>query len=147
MRLVFTLFAILLFAAQSAAPQTRAQGCYQFDRPLGHSYAGHLERDLPAWYMVELRDSGVVARPGLSRHHQEMFARRSSWTMSNDSVFFTTSTGLVGWKVTLVRADSVFVGRALYLTDVIVPGEGPLYVDVRARRVECPVRTDVPTPK
>ena len=136
LRSVAACFAILLFVVQSAAAQNPV-GCYIFNRPLGHSARGHLERHDPSWSLLQLRDSGTVARPGLQKRHQEMFSRRSSWTTSGDSIFIITSTGLVGWNITLVPHDGAFAGRALYLTDVVVQGEEPLYFQVHARKVEC----------
>ncbi len=135
-RSCIAVLAFLLFLPGPSSGQT-PQGCYFFDRPLGHSASGNLERHDSAWSFLQLRDSGVVARPRLSKRHQEMFSRRSSWRASGDSLLILTSTGLVGWNITLFPAAEGFAGRALYLTDVVVRGAEPLYVPVRARRVGC----------
>jgi hypothetical protein len=117
---------------------TPPQGCYRFDRPLGHSATGDLERHDSTWYTVELRDSGVVARPDLkSPYWRKTYSYSSSWRVSGDTLFVVVSTGLVGWNIALLPENDHFAGRARYLTDVRTKGEEPLFVRVRAWRTTC----------
>jgi hypothetical protein len=47
-------------------------------------------------------------------------------------------TGLVGWDLTILAEGDLYVGRARYLTDVVVADAEPLRVRVRAAREACP---------
>jgi hypothetical protein len=116
----------------------QAEGCYRFDRPLGHSASGDLERTDSTWYSVELREGGAIVRPRLqSAYWRDQYARNSSWRASGDTLFVRVSTGLVGWDLTLAPEGSEYVGLARYLTDAIDIGAEPLFVPVRSVRETC----------
>lgn len=74
----------------NVGPQPGVAGCYRFDRPLGRSGTGELERALPAWYAVELRTGGSVGRPYLARPTERaLWERARSWHERGDTVFAT----------------------------------------------------------
>jgi hypothetical protein len=112
-------------------------GCYRFDRPLGHSATGELERADSTWYSLRLLPKGAVARPELaSPYWRELYARRSTWTLSHDTLFVRVLTGLVGWDLVLTPRDSGYAGVAQYLSDAV--GGSPYTTPVRAKRKACP---------
>ena len=122
----------------TAPPPTQVEGCYRFDRPLGHSASGDLERSDSTWYLVELRENGIVVRPRLeSRYWRDQYARMSSWRTSGDTLAVVVSTGLVGWDLALTGESDEYVGQARYITDALVIGADPLIVSIRGRREAC----------
>jgi hypothetical protein len=124
----------------SVGQQSVVAGCYRFDRPLGPSGTGDLERAMPAWYAVELREGGGVGRPQLARRSERaQWERASSWRQRGDTVFLRVFTGLQGWDVTLTPAAGGFAGEARYLSDALAVGWEPPRYPVRATREQCPV--------
>jgi hypothetical protein len=122
----------------SLRPAVLAEGCYRFDRPLGHSASGNLERADSTWYSLELREAGAVVRPHLQNAYwRDQYARNSSWRAAGDTLFIRVSTGLVGWDLALALEGGQYVGRARYLTDAIDVGAEPLFVPVRGVREVC----------
>ena len=139
---IFILAAMTLISSgrtSSAPAQIEFQGCYIFDRPLGSSASGDLERSDSTWYSLELRDHGIVARPRLhSSYWRREYMRSSSWRSTGDTVHIVVSTGLVGWRIWLVSNEDVFSGVARYVTDVRAAEYIPPRVEVRARKEGCP---------
>lgn len=137
---------LLVVSAQSASfgagyppPAAKPVGCYRFDRPLGHSATGDLERGDSSWYRLQLQPAGAVARPWLSSSYwREQYANRSSWRTSGETLFVRVFTGLVGWDLTPRPAAERYAGSARYLSDAIVIGAEPLRVRVQAVREACP---------
>ena len=68
---------------------------------------------------------------------RELYADRSAWHTSGDTLFLRVLTGLVGWDLTLLPVADRYVGSAHYLTDAIAVGAGPLILPVRATREAC----------
>ena len=123
-----------VLGAQAAEPT----GCYRFDRPLGHSATGALERSDSSWYRLQLQPAGKVTRPALSSSSmRELYADRSAWHTRGDTLFLRVFTGLVGWDLTLLPEADRYVGSARYLTDAIAVGAGPLILPFRATREAC----------
>lgn len=142
--------------AASAQP-AHGQRCYRADRPLGTSAGSAVGRGVPGAVgrqigedsaslstltTFRLLPDGRVARPDVA--FQRVWTRSSKWASSGDTLHVTLSTGLSGWALLLVHAagggDSVYVGTARYLTDVIVadtaawkPPQHPVHV----RREPC----------
>lgn len=123
----------------AAQPVKDPVGCYRFNRPMGHSAAGHLERATPGWWTLELQPAGRAWRPHLTVAEQRMWIRGSSWRRLGDTVRVLLSTGLVGWDIALtpIREDTLS-GTARYLTDGIVVGSEPLRIPVVAVKEHCP---------
>ena len=141
--LVGLLFLATACAAARRAPPVRASaegpvGCYRFDRPLGSSATGDLERADSAAYTLELRPGGAVARPGpASATWRRLYARNSAWRQRGDTLLARVFTGLVGWDLALVPDRGGFAGVAQYLSDAVATGWTPPRVTVRARREAC----------
>jgi hypothetical protein len=138
-RFLVWLLALNSMAASVPLPNSvETAGCYRFDRPLGHSASGDLERSDSTWYLMELRENGSVIRPRLeARYWRDQYARNSSWRVVGDTLRILVTTGLVGWDLTLISASGEYVGAAQYLTDAIDPGAEPLFVTVRGVRGPC----------
>jgi len=125
-----------MFPGQTLGPV----GCYRFDRPLGHSATGALERADSTWYSLRLLPAGAVARPELaSPYWRDLYSRRSAWRLSHDTLFVRVFTGLVGWDLVLMPRDSGYGGVARYLSDAL--GGPPVTAAVHARREACAVPT------
>lgn len=123
----------------AAQPVKDPVGCYRFNRPMGHSAAGHLERSTPGWWTLELQPEGQAWRPNLTAAEQRMWIRGSSWSRTGDTVWVRLSTGLVGWDIALTPiSGDTLGGMARYLTDAIVVGSEPLRVPVVAVKEHCP---------
>lgn len=112
--------------------------CFRFDRPMGASASGALERSDSTWQFVQLGDSGIVRRPLRPRRERKAWLRKHQWSVNKDTVRFRVSDGLVGWNVSMWRNGNSFTGIAGYLTDVIARGWETPRVTVHAVEVECP---------
>jgi hypothetical protein len=135
---IFAALTLPSSAILTNAPAVQFEGCYIFDRPLGSSASGNLERSDSAWYSLELRENGVIARPQLQNSFwRQRYARSSSWRTTADTLHIVVSTGLVGWRIWLVRENGELRGVAGYLTDVVAADYVPPRVPVRARKVTC----------
>lgn len=154
-----TLGAALLTAMCLAASAQPAPGqhCYRADRPLGTSAGSAVGRGVPGAVgrqigedsaslstltTFRLLPDGRVARPDAAL--QRAWTGSSKWASSGDTLHVTLSTGLSGWALRLVHdvggGDSVYVGTARYLTDVIVADTAawkPPQHPVRVRREPC----------
>lgn len=121
-------------------PQSTAVGCYRFDRPLGPSAAGDMERADSAWYSVHLQADGGIGRPQLVRaSERKPWESRSAWRRQGDTVIARIFTGLVGWEVTLTPVGGDYAGEAHYLTDARAVGWEPPRYPVRAKREACTI--------
>jgi len=130
-------FCVLLAGAGAAPPaaQTPA-GCYHFDRPLGSSASGALERDDSTFYTLELLPDSTVSLPALqSSYWRAQYAHASRWRIQGDTLVVRISTGLVGWDLALVPRERRWVGTARYLSDAI--GGPPIVVPVHAAAESC----------
>jgi hypothetical protein len=133
---VFAVAGILFAAASSMSAQPdHVTGCYRFDRPLGSSATGALERNDSTWYMLRLLPNAKLSRPALASPWREQYVARSSWWMDGDTLRIRITTGLVGWDLALVARKSHWVGRAHYLSDAI--GGPPFVVPVDAVAEPC----------
>ncbi|MEP6831861.1 MAG: hypothetical protein ABJB74_00645 [Gemmatimonas sp.] len=159
---VFGILAHLCFpgpSALQAAPahamqQTSIIGCYRADRPLGTAASadgvpGAIGREigeqgdaLLALATFQLLANGRVDRRGTVA--QSWWARGSHWELARDTLHVTLSTRTSGWALHLRRSpaagDSVYVGVAHYLSDVVVKDTTawkPPRVLVRVRRETC----------
>lgn len=150
-------FALMLVAAkvksaESAAAQSASRsGCYRADRSLGTSAStdgvrgsirarlGEADPALRTLATFRLLEEGRVDRPGAVM--REWWARGSRWSVTGDTLNVRLSTGTSGWNLRLVptpgAGDSVYVGNAGYLTDVIVKDWRPPEVSVRVTRELC----------
>jgi hypothetical protein len=90
------------------------------------------------WYVLQLADSGRVARPLFPKRQRDQWTGLSRWTTKGDTLLIRVSDGLVGWDIALRRRDDEFAGVANYLTDVRVEGRVPPRKEVRAAPIECP---------
>jgi hypothetical protein len=143
-------------AAQSAS----VEGCYRADRPLGTSAASAYGREVPGdvgrrigedsvglgrLTTFRLLPGGHVGRPGTAM--SKWWALGSKWVAVGDTLRVTLSTRTSGWALWLVQApaggDSVYVGAARYLTDVVVKDTAwhASEVAIRVRREHCPPGT------
>ena len=114
------------------------QGCYRFDRPLGASATGELERNDSSSHDLQLADSGVARSQLSTDSPRERGLRRSGWREERDTLYVRLFNGLVGWDLTLI-ADSIGLhGVAGYLTDVVVKDWVQPQYPVRGRRRPCP---------
>ena len=130
-------------------------GCYRADRPLGTSAsadgvpgaigerigeAGPLLRMLATFRLLE---SGRVDRPGTVM--RDRWRGGSHWVAAHDTLNVRLSTRTSGWDLRLVPVsdgDTVYIGEARYLSDVIVTDTGPsawrpARVTVRVTREPC----------
>jgi hypothetical protein len=143
MRRRLAILTLLLVGSMGPGSDLHAQaadltGCYTFDRPLGSSATGDVERGDSSWYRLKLEPAGKVARPGLVRTSwRDQYAHFSTWHSSGDTLFIRVSTGLVGWDLTLLPDANRYVGRGRYLSDAFVVGAEPLHVRVQATREVC----------
>jgi hypothetical protein len=112
--------------------------CLRFHEPLGYSASGALEQGDAKWYVLQLADSGMVARPLFAKRERKQWASRSQWTTNGDTLLVRVSDGLVGWDLSLRRGRNGFQGVATYLTDVRVTGALPLRRIVHASKITCP---------
>ena len=112
--------------------------CLRFKQPLGYSASGARERGNAMWYVLQLADSGRIARPLFPKRQREQWTDLSRWTIKGDTLLIRVSDGLAGWNMALQRRQDEFVGVATYLTDVRVAGWVPPQKDVRAAPIECP---------
>ncbi|MCR4341401.1 MAG: hypothetical protein NUW01_16105, partial [Gemmatimonadaceae bacterium] len=125
----------------AAQPVKDPLGCYRFNRPMGHSAAGHLERSNVGWWTLELQPEGRARRPHLTAAQQRLWTR-SGWSRLADTIRVRLSTGLVGWDIALAPiSGDTLSGIARYLTDVIVEGWEPPRYPVVAVREACPLTT------
>ena len=136
--IVAAAFALTAVSRLSQAQIPRTPGCYRFDRPLGGSASGAVERADSTWQFIQLSDSGIVRRPLRPRREREARLRKHQWSVSKDTVRFRVSDGLVGWDVSMWRSGSAFTGIASYLTDVITSEWKPPRVTVHAVQIACP---------
>ena len=129
-------------------------GCYRADRPLGTAASidgvpgtvgreiGEQGEALKILATFRLLAGGAVDRPGT--FGRSSWQRGSRWTVTRDTLLVTLSTRTSGWALHLVRAsavsDSLYVGNARYLSDVVVKDTSawkPPVVTVRVRREIC----------
>jgi hypothetical protein len=115
-----------------------APQCLLFEKPLGYSASGALEKGDTTWYVLQLDDNGTVTRPLFPKRQGEKWAHRSRWTAKAFTLQILVFDGLVGWDITLSRVRGRFSGVATYLTDVSVAGWVPPRVDVSAIEIKCP---------
>lgn len=137
----YLIASLLLFAPVSIRTilaTTQASACYHFAEPLGYSATGKLELGDSAWYVIELRANGAVARPLFRDARQrDRWTERSTWRQTGDTLHIRVFDGLVGWDVTMRPESSVtYVGSAEYLSDVRGP-DAPPRVSIHARKVAC----------
>ena len=128
-----------VFACHARAPESAQTplGCYRFDRPVSYSASGERERADSAWYVIELLAEGAVSRPYLDSRRQAMFAARSAWSLSGDTLRLRVFDGLVGWDMALVPDQGSYHGRARYLSDARAVGYEPPTADFTAHRALC----------
>lgn len=137
--IVIVVLGLVAMSRLSQAQSAEAR-CFRFDRPLGESASGALERSDSTWQFVQLGDSGIVRRPLRPRREREAWLRKHQWSVSRDTVRFRVGDGLVGWDVSMWRTGNSFTGIARYLTDVIAKGWEPPRVKVHALGIKCPPR-------
>lgn len=144
MRSASYVLALVAAASSIAASYGGAWGrvsdgeCIRFREPLGYSATGAREQGDAKWYVLQLADSGMVARPLFPKRERKQWAYRSRWTANGDTLLVRVSDGLVGWDISLRRGRNGFQGAATYLTDVHVKGAFPLRKVVHATTVKCP---------
>jgi hypothetical protein len=131
--------ASVTLACHSQAPEPAASpvGCYRFDRPVSYSAAGDRERGDSAWYIIALLPDGAVSRPYFESGQGGMYAARSVWRRSGDTLGLRVFDGLVGWDMTLLPTQSGYSGRGRYLSDARVVGREPLTAEFNAQRTSC----------
>ena len=115
--------------------------CLRFMQPIGYSASGALEKGDTAWYVLQLRDSGKVARPLFPRPQREAWTRSSRWTSTGDTLRIRVSDGLAGWDISMWRARKGFAGVASYLSDARVAGAVAPRMNVEAVEIACPAES------
>lgn len=139
---VFSLFVVaasVVSSSDGVRSHVTNDICLRFTEPLGYSVSGTRERGDAKWYVLQLGDSGVVARPLFPSRERELWPNRSRWTTKGDTLLVRVSDGLVGWDLALRRERDEFQGLATYLTDVYVKGAVRLRREVHASTTTCPV--------
>jgi hypothetical protein len=148
--------ALTPLGGRAVAQSGPLMGCYRADRPLGTAAsATGWESTTPGLETFRLLDGGRVERPGVGRPPglpldvteealQRTWGRGSRWRAEGDTLYVTLSTRTSGWELKLVPApdgpDTVYVGVARYLTDVVVADTAawqPPRVMVRVERETC----------
>lgn len=128
-------------------------GCYRADRPLGTAASaegvsgpigeriGEAGLGLQAQATFQLLEGGRVERPATVL--RRLWATDSRWVAARETLKVRLSTMTAGWSLTLVPevsgSDTIYVGEARYMTDVIVASGDwrPPRVAVRVRREPC----------
>lgn len=138
MRYLIVGLSLLAPVATPLRATAQASACYHFAQPLGYSAMGKLELGDSAWYVIELRPNGAVARPLFRDARQrDRWTQRSTWRQTGDTLHIRVFDGLVGWDVTMRAASAaVYVGSAEYLSDVRGP-DAPQRVPIRALKTGC----------
>ena len=160
MRLAFAtraLLAVLAVPGALAVAQSDPRvGCYRADRPLGTAASaegvrgpiseliGEAGPGLRTLATFRLLEAGGVDRPGTVG--RKWWVRGSRWAIAHDTLNIILSTRTSGWDLRLLAAkeggDSLYEGKAQYLTDVIVRDTAanswrPSRVAVRVRQARA----------
>ena len=124
-------------AARTSILGGQPVGCYLFDTPVSYSASGSREAGDSAWYLLSLEREGRVERPLLRGAARSLYAERSSWRVTGDTLRILVHDGLVGWDLVLMPDDGGYRGMGTYLSDAIAVGRAPITRVFSARRTAC----------